>query len=82
MDLKTQNNPGLIGRFGEGMKLSALALCRKEKKIESGEEVEISRNFNIYTNNECWEFRIMPDDEFKVDNKARNCLFWRGTEYT
>ena len=23
----------------------------------------------------------MPDDEFKVDNKARNCLFWRGTEY-
>ena len=79
---KDPDNPGLIGRFGEGMKLSALALCRKEKKIEKGEEIEIRRNFNIYTNNECWEFRIMPDDEFKVDNKARNCLFWRGTEYT
>ena len=78
---KDPNDPGVIGRFGEGMKLSALAICRKSLKVDQNGK-EMSGSFYIYTNDECWEFKIFQDPEFRVNDKERSCLFWRGTKYT
>ena len=73
---KDPNDPGVIGRFGEGMKLSALAICRKSLKVDQNGK-EMSGSFYIYTNDECWEFKIFQDPEFRVNDKERSCLFWR-----
>ena len=58
------NNKLLIGRFGEGMKLAALALIRN-KKI-----------FKIITNGEEWKFEIKADKRFIKDREEQKCLFW------
>ena len=58
------NNKLLIGRFGEGMKLAALALIRN-KKI-----------FKIITNGEEWKFEIKADKRFIKDGEEQECLFW------
>ena len=68
---KDTNNDEIIGRFGEGMKLSALALCRADKQ-------GTRRRINIFTNDECWKFKIKPDEKFPLNGKPRNCLFWRA----
>ena len=68
---KDTNNDEIIGRFGEGMKLSALALCRADKQ-------GIRRRINILINDECWKFQIKPDEKFPLNGKPRNCLFWRA----
>ena len=68
---KDTNNDEIIGRFGEGMKLSVLALCRAEKQ-------GTRRRINIFTNDECWKFQIKPDEKFPLNGKPRNCLFWRA----
>ena len=52
------------GRFGEGMKLAALALIRN------------SKIFKIITKGEEWKFEIKEDARFIKDNEKQKCLFW------
>ena len=58
------NNKLLKGRFGEGMKLAALALLRN------------SKIFKIITKGEEWKFEIKEDARFMKDNEKQKCLFW------
>ena len=58
------NNKLLKGRFGEGMKLAALALIRN------------SKIFKIITKGEEWKFEIKQDERFIKDNEKQKCLFW------
>ena len=60
------NNKLLKGRFGEGMKLAALALIRNDKI------------FKIITKGEEWKFEIKTDERFEKDNEKQKCLFWRS----
>ena len=64
------NNKLLKGRFGEGMKLAALALTRN-KKI-----------FKIITKEEEWKFEIKEDARFIKDGEKQNCLFWSSEKCT
>jgi len=54
----------LIGRFGEGMKLSALALLRKD------------RTFTICNGDEQWSFSLNLDEYFTKNGEIQECLFW------
>lgn len=72
----TTKNDELIGRFGEGMKLSALALVRKNKTDEK------KRRIHIYTGGEAWIFCIKNDENFTINGKPRNCLFWKFNKLT
>ena len=56
------NNPDIIGKFGEGMKLAILALCRMKK------------NITIISNNEKYSFIIKEDQLFIQNNKPQMCL--------
>ena len=58
------NNKLLKGRFGEGMKLAALALIRN------------SKIFKIITKGEEWKFEMKQDERFIKDNEKQKCLFW------
>ena len=58
------NNKLLKGRFGEGMKLAALALIRN------------SKIFKIITRGEEWKFEIKEDARFIKDEEKQKCLFW------
>ena len=58
------DNKEIIGRFGEGMKLAALAFCRL-KKI-----------FIVVTGGQEWRFKIKEDENFKRGNEKQKCLFW------
>ena len=58
------DNKLLKGRFGEGMKLAALALIRN------------SKIFKIITKGEEWKFEIKEDARFIKDNEKQKCLFW------
>ena len=62
----TLNNEEIIGRFGEGMKLAALAFVR-EGKI-----------FSIMTGGKLWSFTQKTDDNFIKNGQAQNCLHWKG----
>ena len=57
-------NDEIIGRFGEGMKLAALAFGRLEKI------------FIIITGGEEWRFEIKEDRNFKRGDQPQKCLFW------
>ena len=58
------NNKLLKGRFGEGMKLAALALTRN------------SKIFKIITRGEEWRFELKEDQRFIKDGESQTCLFW------
>ena len=55
----------IIGKFGDGMKLAILALCRLKKKI------------TITSNNEKYSFIIKEDALFIQNNKPQMCLHWK-----
>ena len=57
-----QNNPNLIGVFGEGMKLAILALCRLDK------------NVTIISSNNIYNFAIKADQNFIKNNEPQKCL--------
>ena len=57
-------NDEIIGRFGEGMKLAALAFGRN-KKI-----------FIIITGGEEWRFEIKEAKNFTRNGQPQKCLFW------
>ena len=60
------NNKLLKGRFGEGMKLAALALIRNDKI------------FKIITGGDEWKFEMKIDQRFEKDGEKQKCLFWRS----
>ena len=65
------NNPEIIGKFGEGMKLSALVISRLKNK-------EIC----IINGKEKWNFSLKRDTNFVDSNKqSQQCLFWVPTKY-
>lgn len=57
-------NVEIIGRFGEGMKLAALAFCR------------LGKIFIIVTGGEEWRFDIKEDKNFTRNRQIQKCLFW------
>jgi hypothetical protein len=61
-----QNSVDIIGRFGEGMKLAALAFVREGKL------------FSIITGGKLWSFTQKLDKNFIKDGQFQNCLHWKG----
>ena len=60
-------NEEIIGRFGEGMKLAALAFGR------------LGKIFIIITGGEEWRFEIKEDKNFKRKDQPQKCLFfWKA----
>ena len=62
----SQNDEEIIGRFGEGMKLAALAFVRKGKR------------FSIITDRKLWSFKQKTDENFMKFGQAQACLHWKG----
>ena len=63
-----ENNEEIIGRFGEGMKLAALAFVRKNKR------------FSIITNGKIWSFIQKTDANFIKNGQPQLCLHWKGED--
>ena len=61
-----ENNKEIIGRFGEGMKLAALAFVRKNKR------------FSIITDGKSWTFIQKTDANFIKNGQPQLCLHWKG----
>ena len=61
-----ENNEEIIGRFGEGMKLAALAFVRKNKR------------FSIITDGKSWTFIQKTDANFIKNGQPQLCLHWKG----
>ena len=64
------NNEEIIGRFGEGMKLAALAFVRKNKR------------FSIITDGQIWSFIQKTDNNFIKNGQPQTCLHWKGEKCT
>ena len=62
----TLNSEEIIGRFGEGMKLAALAFVRKNKR------------FSIITDGKLWSFIQKIDNNFIKNGQPQSCLHWKG----
>ena len=62
----TLNNEEIIGRFGEGIKLAALAFIRKNKR------------FTIITDGKLWSFIQKTDNNFIKNGYPQSCLHWKG----
>ena len=60
------NNEEIIGRFGEGMKLAALAFVRENKR------------FSIITDGKLWSFIQRNDNNFIKNGQPQPCLHWKG----
>ena len=60
-----ENNPDLIGTFGEGMKLAILALCR------------LNKNVTIISACKKYNFIIKEDPIFLKDNQPQKCLHFK-----
>lgn len=60
-----ENRKDIIGRFGEGMKLAALAFSRLNKK------------FVIKSNGKIWTFFQRKDNKFIKKKEVLTCLFWK-----
>ena len=60
-----KNNSDLIGKFGEGMKLAILALCR------------LGKNVTIISSNKKYSFRIKEDPLFLKDGEPQRCLHFK-----
>jgi len=70
---KQQNDPDIIGRFGEGMKLAALALHRPSKKPYADHMSTHGRRLMIDTGGQRWLFRLQRDGNFD----GHLCLFYK-----
>ena len=57
---KNNSSPGIIGQFGEGLKIAAIALLRENKMI------------SIINNNQVWRFSLKEDENFIRENKRKN----------
>ena len=64
-----KNNSDLIGKFGEGMKLAILALCRLNKYV------------TIISSNRKYCFVIKEDPLFLKDNEPQKCLHFKYEEF-
>ena len=64
------NSNGIVGQFGEGLKIAAIALLR------------LNKMFSIINNNQVWRFSLKEDINFTRENKPERCLFWRWEEYS
>ena len=62
-------NSGIIGCFGEGLKIAALAFLRENKQI------------SIINNNQVWRFTLKEDNNFIRNGNPEKCLCWRWEEY-
>ena len=62
-------NSGIIGCFGEGLKIAALAFIRENKQI------------SIINNNQVWRFTLKEDNNFIRNGSPEKCLCWRWEEY-
>ena len=60
-----KNNSDLIGKFGEGMKLAILALCRLDKYV------------TIISSNKKYSFVIKEDQLFLKDGEPQRCLHFK-----
>ena len=74
-----QNSVDIIGRFGEGMKLSALSLIRENSKRNKKDN---DTQLNIYTEGKIWRFKIQETVGFKnKDGAEQLCLHWKCENY-
>ena len=77
-----ENSAEIIGRFGEGMKLSALALIRENRERN---KLDNETQFNIYTKGKVWRFKIQEAEGFTITKGEREeqqlCLHWRSEDY-
>ena len=64
-----ENNPDIIGVFGEGMKLAILSLCRLEKEVI------------IISSNKKYTFRLKEDINFIKNSIPQKCLHCKTEEY-
>ena len=64
-----QNNSAITGQFGEGLKIAAIALLRKNKGL------------SIINTDQVWRFSLKEDTNFKRNGQPEKCLFWRWDEY-
>ena len=73
-----QNSAEIIGRFGEGMKLSALSLIREnQKRNKKDNEIQL----NIYTCGKIWRFKIDRAIGFRRNDIDQLCLHWCCEDY-
>ena len=56
------NNPDIIGKYGEGMKLAILALCRIEKDV------------TIFSSNKKYTFTFKEDENLLQNDQPQKCL--------
>jgi hypothetical protein len=74
-----QNSAEIIGRFGEGMKLSALSLIRENSTRNKRDN---ETQLNIYTCGKIWRFKIEKDVGFtRNGGMAQLCLHWCSEDY-
>jgi hypothetical protein len=73
-----QNSAEIIGRFGEGIKLSALSLIREnQKRNKKDNETQL----NIYTCGKICRFKIDRAIGFRRNDIDRLCLHWCCEDY-
>eukprot|EP01084_Bolivina_argentea_P185741 320269_1 len=70
---KQQNDEDIIGRFGEGMKLAALALLRPTQKPYDNYIDGHTRLLTIKTGGDVWNFKLLKDPNFN----NHICLFYK-----
>lgn len=63
------NNKGITGQFGEGLKIAAIALLRQNKPL------------SIINTDQVWRFTLKNDNNFIRNGQQEKCLFWRWEEY-
>ena len=77
-----ENSAEIIGRFGEGMKLSALALIRENRERN---KLDNETQLNIYTEGKVWRFTIKEAVGFTKrkgeEEEQQLCLHWRSEDY-
>eukprot|EP01084_Bolivina_argentea_P136300 240054_1 len=71
--IKKEDNPDIIGRFGEGMKLAALALLRPTQKPYKDYLETHNRILTIDTGGDRWSFKLEKDKNFNDEI----CLFYK-----
>eukprot|EP01084_Bolivina_argentea_P272507 464000_1 len=75
---KQQNDPDIIGRFGEGMKLAALAILRPDQKPYKNYIKTQKRNLRMDTGGQRWLWKLQNDPNF--NNEI--CLFYKMRNLT
>lgn len=73
-----QDSAEIIGRFGEGMKLSALALIRENRDRNTKDN---ETKLNIYTNGQVWRFKMDKAKGFFRNRIEQLALHWCCENY-